>query len=431
MEIRMSIIYTLLILGVLVTVHEFGHFIVAKKCGIGVIEFSIGMGPRLFSFDKNGTKYSLKLIPFGGSCAMVGEDEDNDAENAFNNKSPWARLAVVFAGPFFNFLLAFVVAAIIIAFMGINPPKVNYVYEGYGAAEAGIQEGDLIKSINGKKMVLGKDISLYEVVNELPDEVEIVFERDGKRQTAVYNTEYERYQMGISYMNQGDAPALTEVYPGTPAESAGLKAGDIIVSINGTDVSSGTEVYNYFRDNEIGSAAVDFVVKRDGEQVAVTVTPALIKDKTLGFIASYAREKAGLFSTLRNALSEVRFSISNVIYSIKMLITGRANVSDVAGPVGMVSIVGDVVEQSSQDGAIYVIMNLLNLVVLLSANLGVMNLLPIPALDGGRIMLTLFEIIRRKPLDREKEGMVNGIGFIILFALMILVMFNDIFKLLR
>ncbi len=427
----MSIIYTLLILGVLVTVHEFGHFIVAKKCGIGVIEFSIGMGPRLFSFDWHGTKYSLKLIPFGGSCAMVGEDEENDAEDAFNNKSPLARFAVVFAGPAFNFVLAFVLASVLLGFMGVNVPAVYNVYDGYGASEAGIQSGDIIKSIDGKNIVMGKDIELYLLTNEISDEVEIVYEREGKEYTVTYNTSYEKYQIGIGYSANTEPATLNVIYEGTPAEAAGLKAGDLILSVNGTSVSTGEDVYNYFIENETGGAAIDFVIERDGEAIELSITPTLVTEKTIGFDASYYRESAGIFKTLRFALAEVRYSIENVIVSFKLLFTGAVSVSEVSGPIGMVSMIDTVVEQSSADGIKYVIANLLNLTVLLSANLGIMNLLPIPALDGGRLLFIIIELIRRKPMDRDKEGMINGIGFILLLALMVLIMFNDIFKLFR
>lgn len=426
----MNIIYTLLILGVLVTVHEFGHFIVAKKCGIGVIEFSIGMGPRIFSFDRNGTKYSLKLIPFGGSCAMVGEDEDNDAEDAFNNKSPWARFAVIFAGPAFNFVLAFVFAVAVLVMVGVNPAKVYSVYEGYGADKAGIQNGDIIKSIDGEKITLGKDIALYLAVNELPDEVAVTFERDGETHTVSYDTTYERYQMGINYSANTNRAELS-ISQGTPAETAGLKDGDIVVSVNGTEIADGKELSNYFDTNPSDGSPIEFIIERDGERLQYTLTPVLTESRTIGFSAAYYREKAGVFTVVRNALSEVRYSIENVILSLKMLVTGTARISDVSGPIGMVSLVGTVVEQNSSGGAFYIIASLLNLTVLLSANLGVMNLLPIPALDGGRLVFIIIELIRRKPISKEKEGMVHGVGFVILLLLMVVIMFNDIFKLIH
>ena len=140
----MSIIVAVLVFGLIVLIHEFGHFIVAKKCGIGVIEFSIGMGPRVWSFEKGETRYSLKLLPFGGSCMMLGEDENESDPKAFNNKSVWARIAVVFAGPLFNFLLAMVLGIIIVHAVGFDSPTLTDVQPGFSAEEQGMQAGDVI-----------------------------------------------------------------------------------------------------------------------------------------------------------------------------------------------------------------------------------------------------------------------------------------------
>ena len=152
----MSIIVAVLVFGLIVLIHEFGHFIVAKKCGIGVIEFSIGMGPRVWSFEKGETRYSLKLLPFGGSCMMLGEDENESDPKAFNNKSVWARIAVVFAGPLFNFLLAMVLGIIIVHAVGFDSPTLTDVQPGFSAEEQGMQAGDVITKLDGRMIHLSR-----------------------------------------------------------------------------------------------------------------------------------------------------------------------------------------------------------------------------------------------------------------------------------
>ena len=157
----MSIIISVLVFSVLVIIHEFGHFLLAKKNGIGVTEFSLGMGPRIVSFDAKGTKYSWKLIPFGGSCMMVGEDENSEREDAFGKKSVWARISVVAAGPIFNFLLALVLSVVYIGLEGYDQAKITYVDENYAAYEAGLREGDIITEYDGKDIVIFRDLWLY------------------------------------------------------------------------------------------------------------------------------------------------------------------------------------------------------------------------------------------------------------------------------
>ena len=156
-----SILLAVLVFSLLVVSHEFGHFLLAKKNGIGVTEFSVGMGPRIISKVRGDTRYSLKAIPFGGSCQMVGEDDDDDSEISFNSKSPFARFAVVIGGPLFNFLLALILSVVVLSLAGVNEPRVYYVSEGYGAEKAGLKEGDLIRSIDGHKVTLVRDIELY------------------------------------------------------------------------------------------------------------------------------------------------------------------------------------------------------------------------------------------------------------------------------
>ncbi|NLO08434.1 MAG: RIP metalloprotease RseP, partial [Clostridiales bacterium] len=153
----MNLLIAILLLGIIIFIHELGHFLLAKKNGITVTEFSLGMGPRLASFVKGGTRYSLKILPFGGSCMMLGEDEDIDDDGAFHKKGVWARFSVIFAGAFFNFVLAFVLAIFVISSVGVDYPDVVKVEEGTPLYEAGIREGDRIKSINGKSIHFGKE----------------------------------------------------------------------------------------------------------------------------------------------------------------------------------------------------------------------------------------------------------------------------------
>ena len=177
---------------------------------------------------------------------------------------------------------------------------------------------------------------------------------------------------------------------------------------------------------------VTFTLERDGKPFELTVTPAKYQGNTLGMTAySYRSKDAGALSIIKNSFSEVRYWMSYTFTSLKMLVTGKAGVDDLSGPVGIVNMVGQVVEESKSDGVLYVFLNLLNFSILLSVNLGVLNLLPLPALDGGRIVFILIEIIRGKPVSREKEGMVHTIGILLLLALMVFVMFNDVLKIMR
>lgn len=342
----MKIIIAVLIFSVLVIFHELGHFLLAKKNGIYVKEFTLGLGPTLFGITKGETKYCLKLLPFGGSCVMMGEDEESDDERAFNNKSVWARIAVVAAGPIFNFILAFFLSLIIIGSVGYDEPVINGVMEDFPASEAGIQPGDKIVKMNGDHILVYREISLY--VN----------------------------------LHQGEN--------------------------------------------------VDVVYERDGEKHKVTLEPKKDEESGnyyLGFSGGGARTKGNILETVKYGLIEVEYWIETTFKSLGMIFSGKVSADDVSGPVGIVSAIGDTYEQSKADGAFYVFLNMINMSILLSANLGVMNLLPIPALDGGRLVFLIIEAIRKKPISRDKEGMVHFVGLVVLLLLMVLVLFNDIRKL--
>lgn len=196
----MSIILALIIFSLIILIHELGHFLLAKRGGVTVEEFSLGMGPRLISTVKGGTRYSLKLLPFGGSCMMLGEDEATTEEGSFASKSVWTRISVIAAGPIFNFILAFVLSVIIIGSIGVDKPVILAVSEGFPAAEAGIQKGDTILKMNGTKIRLSREVTNYVTFHQGED-VTFVYEHEGEERTVTLSPEQNeggRYIFGLS-----------------------------------------------------------------------------------------------------------------------------------------------------------------------------------------------------------------------------------------
>lgn len=341
----MGIILAILVFSTIVCVHELGHFLLAKANGIRVNEFSIGMGPRLLSMVKGETRYSLKLLPLGGSCEMGEDDADDISEGSFNSKSVWARIAVVAAGAIFNFILAFLFSVIVVGYTGYDEPVISGVSEGYAAEVKGMQAGDRIIEMNGKRTHLWREV-----------------------------TNYNRFHQGET---------------------------------------------------------VELVYERDGKQYEVTLEPKKGEDDyyRLGLLSPESYTKGNVFRTFQYAVYEVKFWICTTLESLEMLITGAIGLNNLSGPVGIVNMVDDSYQATKDSGAMIVLMQMLYIGILLSANLGVMNLLPLPALDGGRLVFLFIEAIRRKRVPPEKEGIVHGIGMVLLLALMAFVMFNDIKRL--
>ena len=426
----MKIILALLIFSVLILFHELGHFLLAKACGVGVTEFALGMGPILVSWGKGETKYAIKALPFGGSCSMVGEDEDDPAPNAFGNKKAWQRFLVIVAGPVFNFLLAFICSLFFIGFGGVNKPVVYSVGE---AASAGIQKGDIVRSINGKKIALGREIPLYLFSHPLDGSAEIVVERGSELLTKTVNTHREGWRMGISYMADETGCTLSQISAGSAAESAGLKAGDILVSIDGTKISTGKQLSEYFKAHPLDGSLIELVVKRGGEELSFRFLPSHYETEDLGFSAEYYYDDAAhldFFGLVRYSAKEVVYWIRYTLMSLRMLISGQVGMKDLSGPVGIVDTIGQAVETGVENGgAGAAALNVLMLMILLNANLGLMNLLPIPALDGGRLLFILIEMVTRKRVPQKFEGLVHLIGFVLLMILMVFVLFNDVLRL--
>jgi len=426
----LNILFAVIIFGLLILIHEFGHFLIAKKNGVYVTEFSLGMGPRLFSFVKGETRYALKLLPFGGSCMMLGEDEEVENDpRAFHAKSVWSRIAIVAAGPIFNFILAIILAIVVIGFVGIDKPTVLSVEKGMPMYEAGLREGDIIVKYDGSGISVGREIYLEEIVDPVTnEEIEVVYERDGKRYTVdVTPAKVSRHLIGMSYSSQGEA-VLSAVTEGSALKKAGLEAGDIIKSMDGNAIASGSELAAYFEENPVTDEPIVIAYERDGKETKVTVTPTMTESYSLGWNYNLYREKVGAFETIKYSFLDFKYEVKSVFKSLGMLFTGKVTKDDIAGPVGIVDMIGDTYEETKSDGWFYVFMTMANLTVLLSANLGVMNLLPIPALDGGRLVFLFIEAVTRKPVPKDKEAIVHLIGMILLMALMVFILFNDIFR---
>ena len=275
-------------------------------------------------------------------------DKGTPSEGAFPNASVWARISTVFAGPFFNFILAYILAMIVVGYTGSDRPVLNGLIDGYPAQEAGMQPGDLITKMNGERIYVAREIWLNTYVGA-GETMNIEFLRDGEKHTVTltpkYNEEEGRYLLGF----------------------------------NGY-----------------------------GEYVDC--------------------RNAGIF---KYSYYEVRYSLRATIKSLGMLIRGKATKDDISGPIGVAQVIGEVKEQAEPYGIWVVILNMINIALLLSVNLGVMNLLPLPALDGGRLVFLIIEAIRGKPVPPEKEGMVHFAGFVVLMILMVFVMFNDISRFFR
>ncbi|MCL2864206.1 MAG: site-2 protease family protein [Lachnospiraceae bacterium] len=340
----MGIFLAILMFGVIVLIHELGHFTAAKLNGIKVHEFSLGLGPTLIGKQFKGTKFSLKLLPFGGAC-MMGEDEiGDDGLGSFNSKNVWRRISVIAAGAFLNLVTALILCIVLVAWIGFVPPVVGSLTAGGPAAEQGeIQAGDVILRLNHQRVRLWDDILLFNVMNVDGDPVDVTFMRD--------------------------------------------------------DV-----------------------------QHQVTITPVFVEDSSFPLLGlgSSARERAGFFDSFRYGFYTLQFWMNNTFQSLRMLVTGRMGIEDISGPVGIVQAVDQTYQASVYYGIGTVVRGLMSLGILLSVSLGIFNLLPLPALDGGRLIFLFLEAIRRKRVSPEREGIVHFVGIVLLLVLMVAVTFNDI-----
>lgn len=364
----MAIIVSLLVFGFVILIHELGHFLAARKSGIGVEEFAIGMGPLLFSKQGESTLYTVRLFPIGGFCKMVGEDEndeDNRPDDSFNSKSVWARIFVITGGVIMNTILAFIIFFGFNLHSGFAEPVVKSVMDGYPAQQAGLQTGDRIYSIDGYKIQTRSELMLR-------------IDEAAKKDLA-----------------SGEQPIIDLVY---------LRDGNKI------------NVEMPLKQNEdSNSYLLGF---------NVNAKTGIFGEEVDGF------DKATFGETVGMTFHDMSFIVESTMYGLKQLFVADNALQQVSGPIGMIDAIGTTYDDSVEAGGFSMAFyNMLYIMALISANLAVFNLLPLPALDGGRLVFLLIEAITGKSVPPEKEAMVHFIGFVILIGFAIIVAFSDIYKL--
>jgi len=427
----MGILVALVALSFLILIHELGHFMAAKAVGIKVLEFSIFMGPKLFSFRRGETQYSLRLIPMGGYVKLEGQDEASDDSRSFSKQAIWKRALVIGAGPFMNILLAFVLAIGVLASAGYTTNRIAYLGENSPLKAAGVEVGDRLISYAGRRLFEpGSDISiLLYAENGAPKEIVYEDADTGERITRTVTPARTQtvWRLGFTAVVNEKGEGTNEIQmieDNSPLRAAGVRRGDIVVKVDGIPVSNTREiqqVLNVTRPDK--EAPLTIEVLRDGKTLVFeNIKPYAYSAYTLDM--RFERQKGNFFGTIGAAWNFSVSTIRNVFVTLGWLFNGTVSVRELSGPVGIIGSVGSVVQEKQPVSDI--ILNLVYLSAFISINLGVMNLLPIPALDGSILLILLIEKIRGKPMPQEKVGLISMIGFMLLIGLLIATLFNDI-----
>lgn len=442
----MGIVFAILIFSFLIFIHELGHFVAAKLSGVQVNEFSMFMGPAIFKKKKGDTLYAIRCIPIGGYCAMEGEDTDTESPHSFRKATWWKRLIILAAGSVMNFIAGFLLFAI---FLSCTSPtyatsqikQFDDCSTIYG--ENLLQPGDELLEIDGEKIYVLNDFNLIMTVNGDQQTHHVVVKRDGKR--------VDLGQISLTPHNHPMIAGLEECF--TTSSNAVFQPNDIIQEINGRYIYSLDDFHQALADAEGDSLVI--TVSRDGKQITLlnfrlnkhthtnedgTSTShygiAFHGEDGSGYShygMAFESEEKTVWSTIRVTWLNSVDTVRSVRLSLQMLFNGKAGLNDVAGPVGIVHQMNNVANASPT--WVDALLNMLYFGAFIAINLAVMNMLPIPALDGGRIfalIITLIiEKITRKKLNPKYEGYIHGVGMVLLLALMALILFKDVFTIFK
>ena len=429
-----TILSFLVVLGVLVFVHELGHFLAAKRAGVCVETFSIGMGPKLLRRKKGETEYCLSAIPLGGYVKLKGENPDEEPTGAPDElmaKSIPARFSIFFAGPAMNVLFA-IAAVSFVFFIGIQMPKyldetpiIGWIDEESPAAKSELQPGDIIHEVGGQTVTTWEQASLIiSSVTQKPLDIQV--ERDGAVKTITVVPEVTK-QMGTDYGYIGILPAIKpivgELQPGMPAEKAGFQAGDEIVAINGTRIIHWIQMAGIIHSHP--DQVLQITLLRNGQEIETSVTPK--KQGEYGYLGIIQQQqtvlkKYGLVESVSRGVKRCWELTWMTFDFLKRLVTRQVSAKTIGGPIMIAQMSGEVAKEGLSE--------MLNFMGLVSLSLAIFNLLPIPILDGGHIFLLLVEFLNRKPLSLKKRELAQKIGLIILLPIFLFVFYNDITRLL-
>ncbi len=422
----MALIYFLIVIGILVFVHEFGHFIMAKRAGVRVEKFSLGMGPKIFGYKKGDTEYVLSALPLGGYVKMAGENPDEEptgAADEFQSKTVWQRVKIAATGPLTNIVLAFLIMPIVfmVGTYSEGPAKVGYVEPGSPAEHAGFLAGDLIEKINGRSISDWTEALSLIAVN--PDtDVTVLVDRQGKQKTLTLRpVTATELKIGMSGLIPDMPAEIGKLKPGFPAEKAGISVNDKVLAVDGKTIYHWNQFSTIVRDSK-GKKLV-LLIERGGKRIEKTVTPIEDSGRFVIGVEPLLRlvfKKYGFLKSIQLGFDKTIESIDLTFITLKKLVTFGLSIKTLGGPV--------MIAQMSGQAASAGLSSFLSLLAMISISLGILNLLPIPVLDGGLILFLVIEAIRKKPVSRKVMEVSQSIGAAVLITLIAVVSYNDIMR---
>lgn len=404
----------IVLLGTLITIHELGHFLVARLFKVKVLKFAIGFGPKIFTKTTKNTEYTLRLIPFGGFVQMEGEEERSEDEAAFNKKPIWQRILIVAAGAVVNIIFALIIYFGIISSQNMYETSIITDLQTDDLFYTlGFRNGDEIVSVNGKKTLFGWDVE--EKITKAKSN-NMIFEVKRNEETIEIPATINNTVRGLLGVGFSDTREVVYIYPGTPAENSGIQVGDIVIGINGTTTYTTDDIVKAIRD--LPERTIHVTVLRNNE-ITTTIDVETIADTKRHVDLNFEIIMPGFWGGLKYAFADTAWYLGANLKGYVELFTGRAENVEVMGVVGIAS---EITKTSAWQEFFY-------MMCAISLSLGIFNLLPIPALDGGRILILIIEGIRRKPLSEKVEQNIILISFLIIILFAIFITFMDISKL--